>query len=114
MTKQAIYGILFNENGTKVLLVKRRDLPVWVLPGGGLDQGESPENGVIREVEEETGFQVEVIRQIAEYLPVNRLTQKTFFFECKIIGGKARPNLEAKEVTFLARSVHFTHQISSL
>ena len=53
MEPQAIYGILFNEERTEVLLVKRRDLPVWVLPGGGLDAGETPLDGVKREVEEE-------------------------------------------------------------
>lgn len=100
MDKQAIYGIIFNEDKQKVLLVERRDLPVWVLPGGGLDQGESPEDGVIREVEEETGFKVIILRQVAEYLPVNKLTQKTYFFECEIIGGSAKTNSEAKQVSF--------------
>ncbi|MFD2683998.1 NUDIX hydrolase [Streptomyces phyllanthi] len=31
----------------------------WTLPGGGMDHGEDPYNTVIREVEEETGFEVE-------------------------------------------------------
>ena len=100
MDKQAIYGILFDESRQKVLLVQRRDLPVWVLPGGGLDLGESPEEGVIREVEEETGFKVKIKRQIAEYLPVNRLTQTTYFFECEIVGGYAKTNSEAKQISF--------------
>ena len=51
--KQAVYGIVFNNDKTEVLLIKRRDIPVWVLPGGGLDQGESPETGAVREVLEE-------------------------------------------------------------
>ncbi len=100
MTKQAVYGILFNQNKTEILLVKRRDLPVWVLPGGGLDEGENPQEGVIREVEEETGLKVEVIRQVAEYHPVNKMTQKTFFFECKALSGEAKPSSESKEVVF--------------
>ena len=102
MDKQAIYGIVFAEDKKKVLLVQRRDLPVWVLPGGGLDLDESPEEGVIREVEEETGFKVKIKKQIAEYLPVNRLTQKTYFFECEIIGGCAKTNSEAKQVAFFS------------
>ncbi len=102
MTKEAVYGVVFSEDRKKVLLVKRRDLPVWVLPGGGLDKGEMIEEGVIREVEEETGFTVTIIRQVAEYLPVNNLTQKTYFFECKITGGNCTPNAEAKEVSFFS------------
>jgi 8-oxo-dGTP diphosphatase len=102
MEKQAVYGVLFNEDRSKVLLVLRRDLPVWVLPGGGLDPAETAAEGVCREVEEETGFQVKVTRQIATYLPVNKLTQKTFFFECAICGGTAKENAEAKKVAFFA------------
>lgn len=100
MEKQAVYGILFSADKKQIVLVKRRDLPVWVFPGGGLDEGESPEDGAIRETEEETGFKVKVERQIAEYLPVNKMTQKTYFFECSILSGEAKPSSEAKEVAF--------------
>ena len=89
MQKQAIYGIVLNEQGTEVLLVKRRDIPVWVLPGGGLESEETPEAGVIREVEEETGFQVAIVRKVAEYSPINRLSQLTHVFECRIAKGHA-------------------------
>ncbi len=100
MDPQAVYGIIFSENKKNVLLVQRRDLPVWVLPGGGLDPKETPAEGALREVEEETGYQVEIIRQIAKYLPVNSLTQKTYFFECRIIGGFATLNSEARNIRY--------------
>ncbi|MFD4560691.1 NUDIX hydrolase [Streptomyces sp. NPDC058469] len=32
----------------------------WVLPGGGMDHGEHPNDTVVRELEEETGYHVEV------------------------------------------------------
>jgi 8-oxo-dGTP diphosphatase len=102
--RQAVYGILFNEDKTQIILVKRRDLPVWVFPGGGLDEGETPEIGVIREVEEETGLKVEIVRKIAEYEPVNKLTQKTHYFECKAVGGIPKPSSESKEVAFFPLS----------
>ncbi len=100
MEKQAIYGIVFSKDRKEIVLVQRRDLPVWVLPGGGLDVGETPEEGVIREVEEETGLQVAIVRKIAEYLPVNKMTQRTHFFECCAIGGMLSTNPEAKKVAF--------------
>ncbi len=100
MEKQAIYGVLFNPERTAVLLVQRRDLPVWVLPGGGLDPGETPLDGVKREVEEESGCSVEVVRQVAEYLPVNNLTQKTHFFECKITKGSPKATEESLQSKF--------------
>ncbi|MBI3236160.1 MAG: NUDIX domain-containing protein [Chlamydiales bacterium] len=97
---QAVYGIIFDENRSHVLMVKRRDIPVWVLPGGGLDPGESPEKGAIREVFEETGYEVAILRKVAEYLPVNRMTQYTHLFECTILGGSPQTGKETRAVTF--------------
>ncbi|USQ88354.1 NUDIX hydrolase [Streptomyces phaeoluteigriseus] len=34
--------------------------PEWVLPGGGMEHGEDPHDTVVRELEEETGYLVEV------------------------------------------------------
>jgi len=98
--KQAVYGIVFNPARTEVLLVKRRDIPVWVLPGGGLDPGESPEVGAVREVLEETGLETKIVRKIAEYLPVNKMTQLTHFFECEKVGGALHTSAETQEVKF--------------
>lgn len=102
--KQAVYGIAFNPERTEVLLIKRLDIPVWVLPGGGLDPGELPEKGAVREMEEETGFESVVVRKVAEYLPVNKMTQLSHLFECKITGGKAKTGAETKEVKFFPLS----------
>jgi 8-oxo-dGTP pyrophosphatase MutT (NUDIX family) len=98
--KQAVYGIVFNQQKDRVLMVKRRDIPVWVLPGGGLERNETPEEGTIREVLEETGYRVAITRKIAEYLPVNRMTQYTHVFECRIIDGFATTSAETKEISY--------------
>lgn len=37
----------------------------WTLPGGGLDRGERPEDGVLRELEEETGLTATVFQGVA-------------------------------------------------
>jgi len=100
MKPQAVYGVIFSEDRSQVLLVKRRDLPVWVLPGGGLEQGEDPHKGAQREVEEETGCQVALIRHVAIYLPVNRMTQCTYLFEYHIIRGSPHPTIETKDAQF--------------
>ena len=60
---------------------------MWVLPGGGIEAGESPEDAAIRETEEETGLSVEIMRKVAEYSPTNRLSKYTYFFEMKRVGG---------------------------
>ncbi|MGH2638029.1 MAG: NUDIX hydrolase, partial [Rhabdochlamydiaceae bacterium] len=71
----------------QALLIQRRDIPVWVLPGGGINPGETPESAACRETEEETGLKVEIARKIAEYTPINRLAHFTHFYEVRKISG---------------------------
>lgn len=92
-------GIILNEK-EEILLVKRKDVPIWVLPGGGIDKGETPEKAIVREVKEETGLNVIVLEKRAEYRPVNHLTAFTSVFTCKISSG----NLELSEET---QAIHF-------
>ena len=98
--REAVYGIIFNPDRTEVLLVKRRDIPVWVLPGGGKELLESAEQGTVREVLEETGFHVTVNRKVATYLPVNLMTQKSHLFECHILAGSASLTSETQAIQF--------------
>ncbi|MES2121368.1 MAG: NUDIX domain-containing protein [Chlamydiota bacterium] len=95
--KQSVSGIVFDAKRESVLLIKRRDIPVWVLPGGGLDPNETPEQGVIRE---ETGYHVAIVRKSAEYLPVNKMTFLTHAYECRIMDGSAHCGDETLDVQF--------------
>lgn len=54
------------QNG-RVLLTQREDFEVWCLPGGGVDPGESLAQAAIREVREETGLEVELVRMVGMY-----------------------------------------------
>lgn len=99
-SKQAVFGIIFNSERTHVLMVKRRDIPVWVLPGGGLDQNETPEEGTLREILEETGYRAAIVRKVAEYLPVNKMTQYTHVFECRVVEGSAQTGAETQQVDY--------------
>lgn len=113
--RQAAIGIVYSADRTQVLLIKRCDVPVWVLPGGGIEEGEYPEQAVVREVWEETGLRVKVIRQIAEYTPLNRLSKKTFLFECQKIDGCLRTGCETAAINFyplnaLPKSLFIVHE----
>lgn len=88
----------FDKTG-KLLMVKRRDVPVWVIPGGGIEPGETPEQGAVRETKEETGFDIKIVREVAEYVYKGK-GKKNHIFEAKVTGGKAQINCEAREIFF--------------
>ena len=82
------------------LWVKRRDVPVWVLPGGGIDTCETPETACVREVLEESGLVVQIERKTAQYSPVNSWTAVTHVFLCKFVSGIPNESDESVEVGF--------------
>ena len=60
----------------------------WLVPGGGMEEGETPEACCIRETEEETGFIVKPLRQfltLAEYYEEYRYI--SHYFICEITGA---------------------------
>ncbi|HET7340388.1 MAG TPA: NUDIX domain-containing protein [Methylomirabilota bacterium] len=60
-------GLVLDDEG-RVLLIRARDLrnqPVWTLPKGGLAPGESSMDAALREVQEETGYRCEIVREMA-------------------------------------------------
>lgn len=98
--KQSVSCVIFSPSKDKVLLIKRRDIPVWVLPGGGIDPGEMPEKAALREAEEETGLKIASLRKVAFYQPANRLTKPTHFYECKTSEEVPYTGPETREIAF--------------
>jgi len=59
---------LIIEYNDGIILIKRKNPPPgWALPGGFIDYGESIESAAIREAKEETGLEVELVRQFHTY-----------------------------------------------
>lgn len=98
--KSAAFAIIFNENQTKILLVKRKDVPLWTLPGGGIEVEETPAEAAIREVKEETGLNIKIVRQSGNYTPVNRLAAHTSVFISSIISGHPSLSSETAAIDF--------------
>jgi len=94
-----VHAVILDDQ-ERVLLGHRRDYDLWDLPGGGLEPGELPTEGVIRETKEETGLEVEVERLFG--VGVTAESRLGFVFYCRVTGGELTPTDEADAVDFFA------------
>ena len=92
MDRIRVAGIIPMENGYALMhrtnVIKRKDYQdYYTFPGGGLEENETLEEGVIREIKEEFGIDVEVIKKLYEKYS-EKFRQKEYFFLCKYVKGK--------------------------
>jgi thiamine-phosphate pyrophosphorylase len=103
----ATAAVVFNENN-EVLLVKRNVEPKageWCLPGGFLEMDESPEQGCLRELTEETGLQGEIdiwAGNIISKSPVYKSVLVTGYV-IKNTRGKLKPGDDCEKTAFFKR-----------
>ena len=90
---------IIHDDERRVLLCHRRDHDLWNLPGGALEHGEAPWDGVIREVREETGLEVEV-SGLAGVYSKPEADDLVFSFLCRRVGGEIAPSDEADRIEF--------------
>lgn len=105
-----VYALLLSEDGNRILMVHNtgsRD--TWTLPGGTVEQGETLQEALIREVKEEAGLDIKVLDVAA----INELRapgrSKHFLlitFHTEIIGGHLGTNVpeEVSEVEWIELS----------
>mgnify|MGYP001816708186 CR=1 FL=1 len=59
--------VLMNAHG-KIFTGERIDTPgAWQMPQGGIDEGETPQDAALRELEEETGVSPDLVRLVGEH-----------------------------------------------
>jgi len=94
-------GVIFDAD--RVLLTVRSDLYGWELPGGNPEPGESLEEALLREVDEETGLRVAIERPVGVYHRTGFLPHRAHVFRCRVLGGALRPSVETPGIAWFAR-----------
>lgn len=93
----------------RILLQRRSDSGNWALPGGTMDIGETFAQSAIREVKEETGFDVRIDRIIGIYSDPGHVfayddgevrQEFNICLACTIVGGRLLISSESTAVEF--------------
>ena len=99
-SRTGAYAVLVDDAGRILLaLWNEGAVPAWTLPGGGVEPGETPEDAAVREVREETGYDVELVRLLGEdhfTVPAGErldgasrpLVSLRLVYEARIVGGE--------------------------
>jgi ADP-ribose pyrophosphatase YjhB (NUDIX family) len=87
------FAIIMDNEG-RVLISRRTDSGWYNLPGGGVEPHEAVPEGVVREVREETGLEVEVGRMIGVYSKPQK-HEVVLTFLARVVGGDMQPSDEA-------------------
>ena len=99
----------------RVLLVRRGHEPSkgrWSLPGGMLELGEGLSAGVVREVKEETGLDVEVVELVELLDRVYREEDRVRYlyviadYLCRVVGGELKAASDAEAVRWVEWDRH--------
>jgi ADP-ribose pyrophosphatase YjhB (NUDIX family) len=101
-------AVVVDEQG-RILLQRRRDNSRWALPGGVMEIGEGIGRTAAREVEEETGIEVEPDHVVGVYSDPGHVfayddgevrQEFSVCIACRVTGGQLRPGDEALEARF--------------
>jgi ADP-ribose pyrophosphatase YjhB (NUDIX family) len=93
------YAVCLRDGAVLLARWAAPDRPRWTLPGGGLDHGEDPRDAAVREVEEETGYRVE-LRKLLSVESFHSLLQRPggpvdhqaicVIYAAEVVGGELR------------------------
>jgi ADP-ribose pyrophosphatase YjhB (NUDIX family) len=86
----------------QVLLVRQHGHDHWVLPGGGVERGETLREAAIREAREETGCRVEAERLLGMYSTRHQgMTNHVAVYVCRPLSPpRPRLNIEIAEARY--------------
>ncbi len=104
--KVDIRAVIFKDN--RILMVKENSDGSWSLPGGWADIGLTPSEVAVKEVKEESGFDVKAVKLLAvtdmkcHPHPPSPFHIYKMFIQCEIIGGQPMKGVETSAVEFFA------------
>lgn len=85
-TRLAVRGVLLKDDLIGIMYVEKHDC--YLFPGGEVEPGESLEAGLIRELEEESGYVTEVIEHLTQIIYEEpKMIHHNEIFVCRIIGN---------------------------
>lgn len=106
--KVDVRGVVFKDG--KLLMVKENLDDKWALPGGFCDIGLSPSENVVKEIKEESGYDVIPVKLIAildknkHPHPPEPYHYYKIFILCEIIGGESAVGPETNQVEFFSEN----------
>jgi 8-oxo-dGTP pyrophosphatase MutT (NUDIX family) len=110
MPRGSVGAVVVDDQGRTLLLWRHRfitDKWGWEVPAGWVDPGETPEQAVRREIEEETGWRVGYVQRMADYNPlagISTMEYRSFIAgDAQYIGPPTDPG-ESTRVEWVALS----------
>jgi ADP-ribose pyrophosphatase YjhB (NUDIX family) len=106
--KVGVRGAVFDAEGRILMVRETIDEHRWTLPGGWADVNQTPSQSVVREVFEESGYDVRAVKLAAVWdragqaQPPTAFSVVRLFFVCALEGGAAQTSLETSEVGWFA------------
>jgi 8-oxo-dGTP diphosphatase len=102
---EIVLGIIKSKSDS-VLLIKRlweersvdgEEKLTWAFPGGEIGEGETKEEALVRELRNETGFKVKVVKKISErFHPLFNI--KIHYYLCEMVPASVKPIMDVNEV----------------
>ncbi|MBB4914711.1 8-oxo-dGTP pyrophosphatase MutT (NUDIX family) [Streptosporangium saharense] len=106
-----VSAVVVDDQG-RVLMQRRVDNGLWALPGGGMDLTESVPQAAVREVREETGYDVEVTGLVGLYTDARHIIaygdgevrrQFNVCLTARLVGGSLTVSDESTDVRWVGQ-----------
>jgi ADP-ribose pyrophosphatase YjhB (NUDIX family) len=94
-----VSSLIFDDKGRVLLFKHTYRKYEWGIPGGALEYKEQPTEAVVREFQEETGMQIEVVR-LLRVASAREFPHLGITYLCKITGGEFKPSHEISEMKY--------------